>query len=46
MLRMIGYVEIGFRYLGMFAPTMAIGYTLKTRQEQRARLAGAVPKVA
>jgi len=40
------FVEIGFRYLGMFAPTMAIGYTLRTRQKQCAGVAGTMPEVA
>ncbi len=45
MLRMIGYVEIDFGISACSRPTTAVGYTLRTR-EQRAGLAGAVPKVA
>jgi hypothetical protein len=40
------FVEIGFRYLAMFAPTIAIGYVLRDRLERQAAPPARVPKVA
>jgi hypothetical protein len=38
--------EIGFRYLAMFAPTVAIGYILGERLQRRVGSEGVLPKVA
>jgi hypothetical protein len=40
------FVEIGFRYLAMFAPTVAIGYTVAERQPRRLRATDVLPKAA
>jgi hypothetical protein len=36
------FVEIGFRYLGILAPTVAIGYVLRERLERPTMAAGAM----
>jgi hypothetical protein len=40
------FVEIGFRYVGMFATTVALGYALGTRLEGRVSAPGAVSRAA
>ena len=40
------FVEIGFRYLGIFAPTVGIGYVLRERLERVAAVAPSVPTAA
>lgn len=40
------FVEIGFRYVGMAATTVAVGYVLGARLEGRSAAGGAVPWAA
>ena len=40
------FVEIGFRYLGIFAPTVGIGYILTQRLERTRTTAGSLPTAA